>query len=705
MAQHPIDAALADLAALEADFEDKHELILEISDELVDQPALGAQLVARMLTCSDGTDELDDMSALLAHALDRARMAQENRQKRGARFISAVEEAVELAARQGALELWHRLLFASIWMRNGLPAPKALEMSATDWGPADSADGEPEQQEMIEQLFTNLEEISGTDPVDIHAALAELLVMLPVDARAFAIQIAVSRPGPIYGQVGVLWLLDPDPALRLAAAEGLAARQQEGHLTRDILADIVMVRSWIPRDSSHALLDQILAEGLRASPTPTKSPRHWRIGEIIASLPDGSGAQSIAIGLHSGRKRSLAMVLLKQQHGITDAFLVPVESASAQKDVTGKLIEQTGALAVTTPWLEQTLAVAIAEGLEAGRPPPVGLIEIARDCGMEALRPQTVSTSELLASLAESSGAAKMTARERSQLVRMDKSWWRFHELSDSWFEQSDRVHERLQQAEDDAARAAAVWEELEERRDWWTANLVRSAHLLEAAGHEAAGHEEAAVFVATAMALAEGEDLKKIGFMKLLHEQTLDAWLAANSEIDSEDDDLDLEVTPPEPERQDELAQLLKGSDISTDWIDGFVMAVGLSPAGVDHNEWISEVVTQVIGTLDRSQLQRFVELLMLRSYQAFEQAADHSVLASRLEQRSEKEKLAWAAGFRHAHQEFRTAWPRRLLAAKDRKMIKLIAAAEETPFTTAEIRPLSKWIETRREKSLAIK
>src|SRR5690625_398592 len=191
MAQHPIDAALADLAALEADFEDKHELIREISDELVDQPALGAQLVARMLTCSEGADELDDMSALLAHALDRARMAQENRQKRGARFISAVEEAVELAARQGALELWHRLLFASIWMRNGLPAPKALEMSATDWGPADSADGEAGQQEMIEQLFTNLEEISGTDPVDIHAALAELLVMLPVDARAFAIQIAV----------------------------------------------------------------------------------------------------------------------------------------------------------------------------------------------------------------------------------------------------------------------------------------------------------------------------------------------------------------------------------------------------------------------------------------------------------------------------------------------------------------------------------
>src|SRR5690625_1173189 len=427
-----------------------------MSHEFLAQPALGSQLVARIVASPEEAPELADMSELLGHALETARMASEDGQKRGDRFLSAVEESLELAARQGSLEFWHRVFFGSLWFRSGLQAPALLELDYVQATPAPSTEEDPVLNEMVEELFADLEEVAGADPAEMHATFGEVFPTMPAAARPIVVQMAAIRPKPVYGQLGVLWLLDPDPALRLAAAEGLAARQAAGNLSRETLADLVMVRSWIPSDASHAFLDQILREGLRASPSSKKDTQPWRMGEILASLPDGAGAQSIAVSLQSGRRRKFAMVLLKQKQGLKDAFVLPVGSAAAQKAMARQIIEDTGAHAVTPAWLEQTLAMAIAEGLEKGRPPAAGLIEIARLCGLEALRPQAVSTSELVATLATTSGAAQKTARYHARLDELDTVWWERHHVADSWFEQNDRVHERLEQAEGAAACKAA---------------------------------------------------------------------------------------------------------------------------------------------------------------------------------------------------------------------------------------------------------
>jgi hypothetical protein len=59
----------------------------------------------------------------------------------------------------------------------------------------------------------------------------------------------------------------------------------------------------------------------------------WTIHGIRATLPDGSGAQSIGIALQSGSQRKVAMLLLKQEHGVKDAYTIPCRTVRDQKSI------------------------------------------------------------------------------------------------------------------------------------------------------------------------------------------------------------------------------------------------------------------------------------------------------------------------------------------------------------------------------------
>ena len=654
------------------------------------RPALGGQLVARFCATGEEDPALEDMDDLLGAALNAARMAQENRQKRGEAFLAAIDEAVDLAARRGTLGPAHRMLLARVWARSGLGAPAALELTP-DTSTAEPPLHRADVDTMLEQLLDDLVQQAEGEALGVHTALSETFPAMPEPMREYVVTRAVGRPDPIYARLGGYWLLDPEPAIRHAAVSGFAARQ----LSAETAARLTMLRSWMPEDAARMQLDRTLRDGLRQGLAPTAPDVPWTVHAILATLPDGGGAQSIGIALQSGKRRSAAMVLLKQGQGVKDAYIVPCRSAREQKALMAQLSDETGALSVPREYLAKALSVALGEHL----PPAPGLVDVAALCGLTELRPGYTETVELLAGLAGDAHREPISARKRGRLINASEDWWGRHEIVRSWFEESDDARELLGQSRSPRAMESALWKWLETRRAWWARLIARGAAML-----EAAEHPDADSFAATAMALLEGRDLKKIPVMADIHEQTIEAWMLDDPDMAPEEAGSGIvEVTgdpePPRPERKGELAKLLKGTSLTPDWIDGYLMAIVIAPKLITPDRWLPILLEGAMHDLEPSNLQRFLDLVMLRANGAIALAGDSTEFERRL---GETDARQWATGFSKGCTRFKSSWPAKLTRPDDRAVQKLVAQAAETGFDTGDFRTLSQWIAARHAANL---
>jgi hypothetical protein len=67
-------------------------------------------------------------------------------------------------------------------------------------------------------------------------------------------------------------------------------------------------------------------------------------------------------------------------------------------------------------------------------------------------------------------------------------------------------------------------------------------------------------------------------------------------------------------PEEPGELARMLEGSELTPDWVDGFLAAVVVAPKMVRPGDWIEELVGEVPTFRARGRLQRFLDIVMPR-------------------------------------------------------------------------------------------
>lgn len=703
MADGQIETTLADLIRLRDDDDARREVLDRASLAMLHRSALGGRLIAQLCAMEEKAPELEPLTELLGSVLDAARIASENRKKRGDAFLQAVTDAVALAAGQGRLTPFHRLLLASVWTRNGLPAPASLEVSAADMMLAESAPGLPDlaaAEESLDELFGNLIEQTEGDALALHAALTETFPAMPTAMRAHVIAWSVGRSEPIYAKLACFWLLDPAAPIRLAAARALAERAAAGALAAEVADKMVALRSWMPEDDARAAVDQTLKVVMRSGLATGTSARPWTIHSVMATLPDGGGAQSFIIALQSGGSRKTAMLLFKQGHGIKDAYTVPCNSATEQKAMIQHISQETGAVKVPLPWLERSLTIALADGLAAGLPPAPGLIEVAELCGLDKLRPEPTTTEALIAALPAAERIRGLSAQARGKLINASDDWWDRHEIVRSWFEESDHAHEVLEGRHSQRALETALWKWLETRRDFWARLVARSADVL-----SAADHPDADSFTATAIALLDGRDLKKIPVMADVHDQTIEAWVFDDPDVD-QDATLEewveqAEAEAPKPERKGELARFVKGSAITADWIDGFLMSVTLAPRMIAPNRWLPEILGSAIASLAPDSIQRFTDLILMRSNACVDQASLPAEFAAALSGRSKMAMRDWAAGFSHACGHFRSSWPAKATAPDDRAMMQRVSDAMSTGFSAAEVKTLSQWIAARHARN----
>ena len=131
--------------------------------------------------------------------------------------------------------------------------------------------------------------------------------------------------------------------------------------------------------------------------------------------------------------------------------------------------------------LDPALPAALAEGLAEGRVALPGLIDVARACGVGALRPQAMTAREWLWRIDSGGKVARLPAGKREGLIERSRNWPLDHDLIEDWFEGAAIVDEALEGVNGSRQLGdSALWAALERRHGRWALLMVRATHVLQ---------------------------------------------------------------------------------------------------------------------------------------------------------------------------------------------------------------------------------
>lgn len=666
--------------------------------DMLDQPEEAKALLGVVAAIGNNEQERPEIG-LLSAILDEARMARENRQRRGEDMILALETEVARINRSGTLTLSGSFALGQVWFQASLPAPAGLVLrdaqllEATSHAAQAMDTGDAEAiSSLFDALFGDLVKDSDGSLTALHGALCACLPVLPEDSRQALARVAVGQKGPIFADLGATWLLDPSALLRKAALLGLRDRQCAGQLSRETLARLTVIRSWIQDDETHAGLDTIIREGMRqdgdqAGPAKTTPKLH----RVLTSMIDGSGAQSITVAVQGSAGRMVAVVLLKEGYGVKDAYVIPCQSASEQKRLITEIAGRIDGMDVPVSYLVEALPLAMAEGAACGHTPAPGLIEVAMVCGLTDLRPTSGELTDIIHTLDPLGRVAALSVQARGRLIMASEHWEDDYPILTSWFEDSDEIFGALDTLRTSAAAKKQLWAFLESRRAHWARLIARMGLLI------AAGGDIADEFTATALALAEGRDLKKIPIMEVVFDQTLHVWSERHDtsalSMQAAMQGPSVARSAPSPEKPGELARLLRKSSISPVWLDGYLLACCIAPDPVMPGEWIEPLYNIVGPSLGERGVVRFLDIVMLR-YNATLRALQDS---RNMVPGDQGELPDWADGVLTAWEAMKVHWPARALGKEGKTMrILFEGLADGTITNTVTGGALEKWIRT---------
>jgi hypothetical protein len=622
-------------------------LLQEGAAALLSDPAGVAQL-AVAAACADHDSMGAAAAALLSHALDEARMATENAAPEGGRLISAVAEALAERDAVSSFAPEQRLRLAAIYARAGL-APPPFAVLAPETMPADAVGEMPDVGALLDPILREI----GDAPLQVHSALGELFAGMPPGPAAMLVSMTIARPGAMEARLGLYWLLDAQPGIRLAAAGALLTRLEGGTLTAEVGALLPTLRKWLPDDAARAAVDAAIRRRMRDGARQVESATVI-IHRAAASLPDGAGAQSLIAAVQQGGRRGVAMAMLKQGHGVKDAFVIPCSSASDQKRMLARILDEIETFDVSPTLLAELLARGLGEGQTLGRLPAPGMVDLAEIWGPDALAPIAGDAAAILASIGAEQALQDLPPALRAALVQVSADWMDRFDQGDSWFEDTGVLRAALARARTEKGRETAVWKHLEGRRDWWTRQFAVSAATLQSASDPKLWMS----FAAVAQALLQGSPLRRVPIMADIVDLTLEAYEAR------EDGD-----RPREPwkEGTSPLAQ----TGISEAYLHGYLTALAIAPLAPSAQAWIGPLLSG-IEVAGEGSIDRLLEFVMVTANRSNDEAADPRIVAGWLAALDADGLREWAAGFDDLVAATPRSWPAKSLNADDKRILR---------------------------------
>ena len=630
----------------------------------------------------------NDYLILLSRTLDEARMNDENDEPGTHEFFPVLASGLEDLTKAGVLDAETRFGVCQTYLRAGLTPPDQLR-TAPDFFDAlalDHMSEFPDVAGLADELIPD-----GATPIESYTGLREVVGAMPARmTNAFLTQI-IAEDDPRLIAMGRYFLLDPVAEMRAAAIAGFGLLAENANVDAALLSDLILIRNLLPHGNA---LDAFIKTALRREPSGGSFPQPWQLHRVMTSLPDGTGSQSILGVFSRGSTRAVAAVMIKDGHGIKDAYIIPCSSRGDQKAIVEQMERAMTMYDVAPSYVATAICFALGDGLARGAVTAPGFLDVAPMFAIGDVTPRTKELTTILASVDPEGALAALSDNRKNRLIGKSRDWFSEYDICSSWFVSDATLIAALENASSDASAKNIVMGQIDQRRDLWADLFARSALILR---HDRTAPLDAWMsFAVVAQALAEGRDIKKIPVFEDILEQTLEIASAHTMEEfyeEAEWDDEDFEPPEIEAERRGELAKLLRGSSLKSDQIDGYLTAVLIAPEFTSPNEWLMPLMNGIEFTGDGS-IQRFLDILMLR-YGALNEAVILGEIGRQVRDLPLKHFQDWTQGFAQAVDGIKGAWPKRALSRDDKQVLKLIRSAASEDLTPTLKPLLPSWLQ----------
>lgn len=474
-----------------------------------------------VLTAQDVTSS-GDAHQILSLLLDEARMGLENDNEYAEDFLETIEMAVQAGTAAGAIKQENLIEFAGLYRKVGLPVPQSFMIDPDNMIP-------PADMENFD-LSGNLENLArdimadGGSAYDLFNAIDTMLAAVPEEIQASLANHIATMDGPFFERCALFMLLSGSELVQEATIAGMFDRLDGAALNAETMTLLPMIRGWFASGSTQSGLDELIRVARRKTAFSQSSAAGSQIREIIASVTDGVGAQSLAIVLKQGSKNVLAMVLIKTGYGVKDGFLVPPETNDDAEIMVGQLRAQTGANNISADTLRVLLEGALADGLENGFLPAPGFLDVIEACNLFDLRPQELDLSSLLDLADPDRKIQDASTQALGRWINNDMALDRLEHLTQSWFEDTQDTREIV--ASTRMARRSGrstemkLWKFLETRRNTWARRFLQTAVML----RDGERLLEWKTLTASAYGMMNGRPLKRIPLMEDIMHMTIEA-------------------------------------------------------------------------------------------------------------------------------------------------------------------------------------
>lgn len=430
-------------------------------------------------------DEMvDGYAFILQSALDALRIDANGGRAQARADIDEVRQAVEQAIIRGGLSGPVLMLvgraFAHAELDPGRPLQEALVGAIDREGLSEPASAN------LPDMFAHFAKIAKAmddDPFAIHAELAQTVATFPSEHRAaFAATFAASDVAAIREAV-LGFALDADREVGAAVLSVLANGTAGQSVSSNSVDRLVRVRPWLIETRRSEIDAAIRALRPKAGP-PAGTPRA-EIRNVMASMPDGSGAQSFFAIVKRGRHLALASVLVKSELGVADAWVRDGMSKAEADDVIEQIFTGAEAVEVSIGMFERRVADALAINLKLGTPPPFGLLQVTETLGLGLLQPKAILPAELADELLAELPPASTDLKAREKAHHASANWHVKISTLRSWFEAGEAVEALLRPIKTRRKRIEAMLAQyLPTRRLFWADRCAWTAYILKEA-HE----------------------------------------------------------------------------------------------------------------------------------------------------------------------------------------------------------------------------
>ncbi len=241
---------------------------------------------------------------LLANQLELIRYRLERGHEWARSMLDAYQEKLIALVQADTLpesdwfELVNLLKVAKVTIRPEMA--EALALAAAHATPDEAAGATP--QDLLRQLRGPLDELgtSAENPFMVVEGLAETGALIPTDLRAFMTHELGLSPHSVLREAVPLLLLDPEPAVRQAAAAVLEQIAVPETISPVMLRRTLLIRNWVPEGEREAI-DRLIRKARVKGVTFAQ----WTVAPALAincSMVDGSGAQSLLLTTPAGRR-------------------------------------------------------------------------------------------------------------------------------------------------------------------------------------------------------------------------------------------------------------------------------------------------------------------------------------------------------------------------------------------------------------------